>query len=293
MYMSYTINPHLPRLRMQAANLVINDNWSTRQAARYIGYNQSTIVRWVKIAKLTNRQIIPTKSSRPHAHPGALSYDLVKQILKLRQERNQCAEILLHRLLTIGVKISLSSIKRILKRNGLTYPSPWKKWHKYLPRPVPTEPGVLVQIDTMWEGQAAERLGAYVLLDICSRWAYAEAAEKINAQVSLRFVNQAKNQAPFPVQMIQSDHGSEFAKWFTTQLSAKGITHRHSRIRRPTDNGHVERFIRTLQQECLHRVPRSLLAWKRAIPEFLHYYNTERPHMGLNMKTPLEVMRSY
>jgi len=34
-------------------------------------------------------------------------------------------------------------------------------------------------------------------------------------------------------------------------------------------------------------------AWKSAIPEFVRYYNTERPHMALNMKTPLKVMRSY
>ncbi|PIR80860.1 IS6 family transposase, partial [Candidatus Kuenenbacteria bacterium CG10_big_fil_rev_8_21_14_0_10_39_14] len=27
--------------------------------------------------------------------------------------------------------------------------------------------------------------------------------------------------------------------------------------------------------------------------EFIHYYNTERPHMGLNMKTPMEVVQSY
>ncbi|MBI2057395.1 MAG: transposase, partial [Candidatus Yanofskybacteria bacterium] len=28
-------------------------------------------------------------------------------------------------------------------------------------------------------------------------------------------------------------------------------------------------------------------------PEFIRYYNTERPHMGLEMKTPIEVVRSY
>ncbi|MFC1721593.1 helix-turn-helix domain-containing protein [Patescibacteria group bacterium] len=54
MAMPYTTNPHLPRLRIQAAKLVINDGWSTRQAARYYGYNQGTIVRWVQKAKMTN-----------------------------------------------------------------------------------------------------------------------------------------------------------------------------------------------------------------------------------------------
>jgi len=80
--------------------------------------------------------------------------------------------------------------------------------------------------------------------------------------------------------LLQSDHGSEFAKWFSKQLIAVGVEHRHSRVRRPTDNGQVERFIRTIQQECLARVPRSFKLWKHAIPEFIHYYNTARPHIG-------------
>ena len=58
--MSYTTNPYLPRLRMQTANLVIKSNWSIRQAARHVGVNPSTVSRWVKKAKLTRFNTIPT-----------------------------------------------------------------------------------------------------------------------------------------------------------------------------------------------------------------------------------------
>ncbi|MBU0597550.1 integrase core domain-containing protein, partial [Patescibacteria group bacterium] len=33
--------------------------------------------------------------------------------------------------------------------------------------------------------------------------------------------------------------------------------------------------------------------YQKEITEYLHFYNTERPHMGLNMKTPMQVVRSY
>jgi len=98
---------------------------------------------------------------------------------------------------------------------------------------------------------------------------------------------------PFPVTNLQSDHGPEFSKWFTKMIAVDGVAHRHSRVRRPTDNAHLERFNRTLQDECLSRISRTLKAYKKEIPEYLHYYNTERPHMGLNFKTPAEVMQSY
>jgi len=294
--MPYTMNPNLPRLRMQTANLVLKQGWSTRQASRYTGFDHSTIVRWVKKARLipSNKQTIPTKSSRPKSHPNSLSLDVLKAILEHRARYKRCAEVIHHNLVCKqDIQVSLSSVKRTLKRYGLTYPSKWKKWHFGQPRPKPEKPGILVEIDSMREGLPDQGMYLYALIDVCSRWAYAKAVKKVNSLVSREFYREARKIAPFNFQLIQSDHGSEFAKWFSKQLLADGIEHRHSRVRRPTDNGHVERFIRTIQQECLSRTAFSLKAWQKAIPEFIHYYNTERPHMGINMKTPIEVVQSY
>ncbi|PIR06270.1 MAG: hypothetical protein COV55_04510 [Candidatus Komeilibacteria bacterium CG11_big_fil_rev_8_21_14_0_20_36_20] len=187
----------------------------------------------------------------------------------------------------------MSSVKRTLKRQGLTKYSQWKKWHQYPERPFPEKPRILVQIDSMREGLPKEHLYVYALIDVCSRWAYAKPVKAINSWQSARFFQEAQQTSRFDFKLIQSDHGSEFAKWFTKRLISCGVEHRHSRVRKPTDNGHVERFIGTLQRECLNRTNRSFKAWKKAIPEFIHYYNTTRPHMGLDMKTPMEVLRSY
>ena len=292
-YMSYTTNPHLPHLRMQAANLVIKQDWSTREVARHTGFNQSTIARWVIKARRSTKRTIPTEISRPCHHPAQLSHAVVTRILEIRAQRQQCAEIIHYLLGKEGVIVSLSSVKRTLQRNCLTRFSKWKKWHIYPERPQPEKPGVLVEIDTMMDGIPQDRLCAYALIDVCSRWVYAWPTIRVNSRISTSIVKKAQTQAPFKFQLLQSDHGSEFSKWFTKVVNSQGIDHRHTRVRRPTDNGHVERFIRTLQQECLNRSPRSLRSWQKAIPEFIHYYNTERPHMGLEMKTPMEVMQRY
>jgi transposase InsO family protein len=291
--MPYTMNPNLPRLRMQIAKLVFKQGWSTREAARYSGYNHSTIVRWVAKARLSNELNIPTQSCRPHHHPLTLSDKTRIAILEHRTKYHRCAEVIHYQLNQDGISVSLSSVKRTLKRNGLTYPSKWKKWHVYPERPLPAKPGILVEIDSMREGLPQEQLYLYVLIDVCSRYGFAKPVKAINSWQSARFFQEARQESFFPFLMIQSDHGGEFAKWFSKRLIASGVAHRHSRVRRPTDNGHVERFIRTIQQECLVRTNRSLKAWEKAIPEFIHYYNTERPHMGLEMKTPLEVVQSY
>lgn len=291
--MPYTMNPHLPRLRMEAAQLVLREGWSTRQVARHTGFNQSTIARWVAKAEITNRTTIPTESSRPHQHPRALSAQMVQTIVGYRSRYRRGAEFLRFLLARDGHRVSLSSVKRTLKRQGLVYPSHWKKWHQYPPRPLPEAPGVLVELDTIHDGPPEGRLYVYTLLDVCSRWAYAWATDRITTHRSLRFVLAATDTVPFAIQTLQSDHGSEFSKWFTKRMVERGMAHRHSRVRQPNDNAHLERFNRTLQEECLARSTRSLTAWRRAIPEYLHWYNEERPHLGLQMWTPLQVMRSY
>jgi len=288
--MAYTKNPHIPRVRMQTAKLVIEKGWSTRQVARHTGFNQSTIVKWTQKARLMSSLNIPTESSRPHHHPNQLSDEIVEAILDYRKKYKRCAEVIHHLLLRDGIKVSLSSVKRTLRRNGCSRYSRWKKWHKYPSRPKAVKPGILVQIDSILDGVPQDRLCVYTLIDVCSRWTYAKPILKTNTHNSLKFVKEAQNISPFKFLTIQSDHGSEFSKRFTKMLSASGYIHRHSRVRTPSDNGHLERFNRTLQDECLKQIPRSLKSWKKEIPEYLVWYNSKRPHMALGMKTPLEIL---
>ena len=270
--MPYTMNPNLPRLRMQATRLLIKQGWSTRQAARYTGFDHSTIVRWVQKARFSNLPNIPTLSSCPKHHPRALSGNIVAAILKHRQQYGRYAEVIHYELAKSGLAVSLSSVKRTLKRYGLVYPSKWKKWHVYPARPMPEKCGILVEIDTMQDGCPQDAIYLYALIDVHSRWGYAKPVKVVNSWQSVKFFKEARQISSFPFQLIQSDHGSEFAKWFTKQLITAGVDHRHSRVRKPTDNGHVERFIRTIQQECLARTARNFRAWQRAIPDFINYY---------------------
>lgn len=252
MYMAYSNNPNLPQVRMQAVELVRSHNWSIRRAARYLGFSHCTVRLWLKRRPehgCCNRLVIPTLSSRPHHHPKELSQEIVKRILEIRHERNQCAEIIRHRLIKEGILISLSSVKRTLKRCGVSRFSKWKKWHKYLPRPLAENPGYLVEIDSTWDGREKDRLCAYALIDVCSRWGHVCPTERINSWRSRDFLRKAQSAAPFSFKTLQSDHGSEFSKWFTKEVEHRGMLHRHSRGRKPTDNGHVERFIQTLQRE--------------------------------------------
>lgn len=291
MNMAYTNSPERARVRRDAVRKV-REGWSTRKVARHFGFTHSAIVKWVARAPRDSRRLILTRSSRPHHHPHELAPEIVDQIVAYRKKYIRDAFFIHHILAREGVPASLSSVKRTLKRNELTYPSKWKKWHTYPPRPLPEKPGILVEIDTVHVGIPAERLSLYTLLDVHSRWAHAIPTLRINTWRSLQFVERAQYISPFDFKTIQSDHGAEFSKWFTKRIVERGMAHRHSRIRTPNDNAHLERFNRTIQDECIKRIPKNFRIWQKEIPEYLRYYNTERPHMGLNMKTPQEILKT-
>ena len=290
--MAYSKNPNLPRVRMQAVKLV-RQGWSIRKVARHIGFHHTAIMKWIKKAEpLRSGAVIPTESSRPHHHPNELSEDIVDRIIKIRLKHHRCAEVVCRELLNQGVSVSLSSIKRTLERQGLIRKrSPWKRWHFEEERPLALKPGDLVQIDTIHLIPGG--LYVYTLIDVFSRWAQARVSERINTHRSLLFALNSLNSFSFPFSMIQSDHGQEFSTWFTEHIKKRDIAHRHSRVRKPSDNGHLERFNRTLQDECLKNIPKTMRAYKKVIPEYIHYYNAERLHLGINLKTPLEVVTSY
>lgn len=296
-HMSYTKNPYLPRLRMQAARKVMFEGWGVRQVARYYGVSPGTITKWVEKAKKLNgySQFIPTQSSAPHTHPNELKPGIVDRIIGVRNERGRCAEVVHQTMLKEDYSVSLSSVKRTLDRHGLTKKrSPFKRYHAPLLRPYVAYPGALVEIDTIHVGEwHPKRLYVYTLIDVYSRWAWASIELGVNTRHSIRFVRSAQNIASFQFQMMQSDHGQEFSTYFTEHVGKSGIQHRHTRLRKPNDNAHIERFNRTIQEECFDGVPRKLTSYRKALSEYLPYYNTERMHMGINFQTPVELTKCF
>jgi transposase InsO family protein len=291
--MAYTTNPNLPKVRMEAVKLVKYEGWSMRKVARHTGYNQSTITRWCAHPYASWDIPIPTESSRPKTHPHALSRDVVSKIINERNGRNRCAEHVHVALKKQGVEVSLSSVKRTLDRCHLTKKrSPWKRPHDNTPRPVALYSGALLQCDTIHIiAPDGSKIYVYTVIDLYSRWAYAEVVEKIGAHPSIEFIKRAQNVSLFKFEMIQTDNGPEFSTWCTHGWLRLGINHRHGRVRKSNDQAHVERFNRTIQEECLDLTSHSLKSFKKEIPKFLNYYNTERTHMGINYLTPYEMMQ--
>jgi len=295
-HMPYTTNPYLPKVRRETVFLVKYRGFSIRKAARHIGVHPSTVSRWMKKAPRNPHCNIETLSSRPRSHPKTTCDEIKQKIIAERLKYGRCGNVIHQSLLRQRIDVSLSTVNRILDRHGmLKKKSKWKRWHIQTDRPLPENPGDLVQIDTIHiMKNDYTRCYIYTLIDVHSRWAYAMATDKISAGQSLEFVLRAREAAPFRFNCLQSDNGGEFGTFFSQNV---GVRHRHTRVRKPTDNAHLERFNRTIQTECIRYYSKSIQEMNEKIGSYLIYYNNERLHMGIDYQTPSEklalVLRSY
>lgn len=289
--MAYTTNPQMPKLRAKAVEMVKSGK-SVSEVARHFGYTKGAVSKWCKKAPSWGCRIIPTGSSRPHHHPHELKPDIIDKIITYKKKYKRCSDVIHRHLINDGIKVSLNSVKRKLDYAGLINKrSPWKRLHLSVKRPEALKPGDLVMVDTIHLMlNEHRRVYVYTLIDVYSRWCYALATDRINSGKSIEFLKRAQSEAPFKFNCIQSDHGSEFSQHFSQRIK---ILHRHSRVRKPNDNSYIERFNRTLKEECLRILPTDVRIFNKTLPNYLKYYNTERLHMGINFQPPNSLIKCF
>jgi len=283
MRMPYTKSENLPRVRAKAVRMA-RSGMSTRLVARHFGYSQSAVVKWCGKASIVVGARIETQSSRPKHHPRSLPKEKVAAIIAARMEHKRCSEVVHEYLKRDGVTVSLSSVKRVLGRYRLLKKrSPWKRMRKYPPLPDVLKPGDLVQFDTVHLERNPRRY-VYTALDVYSRYGFAMTSDKANCRKSIIFLRQVMKE--FSCRVVQTDNGPEFGLFFSDAVRRFGAFHRHIHPRSPNENGHLERFNRTIQEEPLVM---GLTLSSNDISKYLTHYNEKRLHLGLKFKTPREM----
>jgi hypothetical protein len=301
--------------------LLVEDQFSLLVVARKCGVHRSTIWRWKQKWEQLNehwqkdnpnrpsRKIgesrraryswnIPTKPSRPHVSPQAITGDIVAHVLAVRQELGRCAEVVWHHVTTVlGIMVSLSSVRRILRRHHCFDGARKPRVRRDNPRrPRVTAPGELVEIDTIHhvDPYSGRKLYYYTVIDLHTRMAYVTLSTSLRQGLAAAAILAAEKAFGFSFAMVQSDNGPEFGRYFEQTLARNNIATRHTRLGRPNDNAHIERFNRTIQTEAIG------YSWRRSVPlqrqrdtliAYLDYYNTKRVHLGIQMRIPSEMLQ--
>lgn len=185
---------------------------------------------------------------------------------------------------------STSSIRRRRKRQFNRHAKAWS-YKKYQDMVL----GERVQIDhmtvtkngiTVKHFQAWERKSRHI-----SACVYAQATSRS----AKRFLKDLVEQAPYPINSIQVDGGSEFMADFEQACENLGIPLIVLPPSKPQYNGGVERTNRTLREEFYDKaslLADSIGAMRNELRKAINRHNTYRPHHSLKGQTPMEYITS-
>lgn len=156
-----------------------------------------------------------------------------------------------------------------------------------------THPGHCVAFDTVERIMHGCRRYVITMTDIYSRFSLAFCTTSHGSRVAMIFFQSIQAFFPYKIEYVLTDNGSEFMKRFDEELRKLCLTHWHTYPRTPKMNAHDERFNRSIQEEFVDFHAHLLLdpiAFNDKLVEYLIWFNTERPHWALGLKSPIQFL---
>lgn len=258
---------------------------------------REVLSRWWQRVTTDGLGGLAPRSRRPkRSHPVAPR--VVRRILQLRRRRWGPARI------AVLVGVSAKTVHRVLTRHGqarLPRPSrpPARRYEK-------SRPGELLHIDIKLLPALRDARYDYefAAVDDFSREAIVAITTEQTSAAATAFLEQVVRNLPYRVEAVLTDNAFAFTMRhalhsdrltrFEEACRSLGIVHYLLRPRRPQSNGKVERFFRTVDDECLALQRRWTFGHRnRAVERFVWFYNHERPHLSLNGMTPVQRRDSY
>jgi len=275
-------------------------------AANQLGIHRTTVWRWIQRAKASSRSRIghissrnlKRKSTQPHIIHYKLAAHEESAIIKLREKEGYTARKLKH---ALGLHVSWMTIHRLLQRRGLVNdygnhirPKYQQTTHMHLKNT--TTIGKL-QMDVKYVTPELSGLPytcfEYAVVDIYSRYKEAIILNHLDQDGSMLALMEILNRLPFIPDFIQTDNGLEFQGRFHKYCEERGLKHHLIHKSTPNENAVIERTFRTDEEEFFFRMkkaPKDYDELSRWFAAYIRDYNYERPHLGIDLKTPYEVV---
>lgn len=265
--------------------------------SREFGVPRKVLSRWWHRFQANGLAALLPLSRRPHA-PRTIRPVVVRRILHLRRRRWGAARI------AALVGVSAKTVHRILARHGQARlprrpRPPAKRYEK-------SRPGELLHLDVkvLPSLRNARYDYEFAAVDDFSREAVAVLTTRQDSVTATAFLERVVASVPYRIEAVLTDNAMAFTMRFahhahcTTRFeqACRSLNIRHYLLkpRHPQSNGKVERFFRTVDEECLAMQRRWTFHHRaQAIERFVRYYNHERPHLSLNGMTPIQRRDSY
>lgn len=279
-------------------------NGRVRETAATLGIAPSTVSFWQKRARsirsnfrLSTRGLARKSTAPKRKRVRKLLGPRGEAVVALR-EKSRYGARKIKRILALSEHHN--TVHRFLKARGHilegpTYRRPryQETTHMYLKNV--TAPGKL-QMDVKYVTPELSGLPhtvfLYAVIDIFSRYKAGIIFPEVVQDFSIKTLQEVR--LPFTPDFVQTDNGLEFqARFHDFVTKTKGWRHHHIHKSNPNENAVIERSFRTDEEEFFFwrmKKPKSLEDLNLQYQGYLFEYNHDRPHLGIDLKTPMEVL---
>lgn len=279
------------------------------QTCRYFGVSRKTFHLWKKRYDPQRLESLEDESRRPKR---TRNWDVSRiqefRVLSLRRQYIRYGKEKLKILYQRQFQEPISSwkIQRVIEKHGLYYhPTINEKLRRKRKRnqakkritelKKETRTSFLIAIDTVVRYYNGTKRYILTGIDAHSKIAFARMYTTKSSKNAADFLDRLYYLFDGKIENIQTDNGSEFAKYFRQAAEGLKLGHYFSRPKTPTDNPIDERFNRTLQEEFIQmgNMTADCDLFNRELTEWLVEYNFHRPHQTLGYETPVEYHYKY
>ena len=220
-----------------------------------------------------------------------MSDELVGLIIRLGRENRRwgCMRIQ-GELRRLGIRVSASSIRRILRRHGLgPVPRGAPTWTEFLASQANSVLATdFFTVDTV----SLKQLYVLFVIELSTREVHIlgvtdHPTGAFVTQVARNLVGDLLDRGR-SIKFLIRDRDAKFAASFDEVFRSEGIRVIKTPVRSPRANAYAERWVRTVRTECLdcllilgHR------PLERVLRQYVSHYNRQRPHRGIDLQMPL------
>jgi len=242
-----------------------------------------TILRW-------HRQLIARKwtcAKRRGGRPGVL-VEIRRLVLRMAEENPTWGYTrILGALKNVGHRVSRSTIARILKEAGVPpVPDRPTSWQTFLRAHWGAIAGADFFTTEVWTWRGLVTFYTVFVIDLASRRVHIVGStphpdERFMRQVT-RTLTAAGDSVLGDRHVLICDRDAKWSAAVRARLGEAGIRMVQTPYQAPNANAYAERFVRSIQEECLDRViPFGEGHLRRTIAEYVEHYHRERNHQGI------------
>lgn len=276
---------------------------NARLTARHFGIAHRSFYRYYNRFKIQGLDGLENISHRPgKVRTPTTPHTVIAAVRSLRKANPEYSKYKLAVILRrdYGYCVSASTVGRVITRHNLFFaPTVKPKGHPHRrvhlqrrrkPKEfTATQPGQLIEFDVKHLPGLSTKRYAFVAIDAVSKQACVHVASTISSTQGALAWKKTIARLGMPGAVL-TDNGSENLGAFADLLRDQSTEHYFARPHTPKDKPHVERFIGSLERECIQWGGLAIdVADQQAILDtWLTKYHSYRPHQSLNYLTPDE-----